>query len=125
MNKRLLRLISKCTNIPYPKKICESEIKSILYNQFHNIGIDARLEVAGPNSRYDIVIFKNHKARIIIECKSWNNNYYEKLKKARNYTNKQIRKYKSTGFEVFTCGNIRQIPKTISIIKNKISNIRQ
>lgn len=61
--------------IQYPKKTSEFEIHSSIFNKLKALGYDVRGEVTfinkngGRNARFDLVIFKNKNAILIIEVK--------------------------------------------------------
>ncbi len=107
--------------IPYPKKkFSHDEIKAQIYIKLIELGIDAHLEVITPKldgraPRLDIVIFKNHKARGIIECKSWSLTYLRNRKYQKNKNSKQLTRYREHfKLPLFVCGCRASIEPAVS-----------
>jgi hypothetical protein len=77
--KRKREFYSDSTYIPYPTRYSEAEIQCFLLNSLINLNLDARAEVTSQDrrSRFDIVIFREHKAIRIIEVKSSEHNPIE------------------------------------------------
>lgn len=110
--------------IAYPTKVNESEIQAELWGKLKAKGYDARLEVivyseklrgkVRNKSILDIVLFKNHQAIGIIECKSWSKSYLRNRKYQECRNTKQLKKYQGMfQLPLFVCGCLKSIEPAV------------
>lgn len=102
--------------IKYPTKESEFEIQATLFNRLKELGHDVRGEVTDRQegrekgfrqSRFDIVVFENKKAKFIIEVKNY---------KKTNFTTRQDVKYSQYEAELIYCSSIEGIDELIKYI---------
>ena len=99
--------------IPYPARTSEFEIQAELFRGLKQSGYDVRGEVKVPcnretctkGARFDLVVFKDKQAAVLIEVKS---RLTSRGHKPIMQT-KQYQRYIRFGLPVIYCTNLRQI----------------
>jgi len=102
--------------IQYPEKQSEFEIQATLFNKLVSLGYDVRGEVTYRDlsakkgfkqSRFDVVLFKDKKAILIIEVKNY---------KKENFETRQDIKYRGFGIDVVYLSSLEGIDDLVSYI---------
>lgn len=103
-------------HIKYPYKESEFEIQAAIFNRLKELGYDVRGEVTDiqperekgfRQSRFDLVVFENKKAKFIIEVKNY---------KKTNFNTRQDLKYLQYEAELIYCSSINGIEDLIKYI---------
>ena len=105
--------IMEVYKIPYPQRMTEFEIQSLLFGILKKEGFKVRGEVKAYKSRLDVVVYDdNYKARVIIEVKA------RKRIRAKVRKYKQVIKYEELfGLPVIVCLNQQKVTETINQVK--------
>lgn len=103
--------------IPYPKTKSEFEIQAELFFALKNEGFSVRGEVSAKNesgkSIFDLVVFVDDQAEIIIEVKN-----SPHLALVNGKRTKQAKKYNSYGLAVIYHTSLHSVEETVAKIKN-------
>lgn len=107
--------------IQYPARTSEFEIQAELFQDLKQLGYDIHGEVptswnrrtGTKGARFDLVIFRNKRAAVLIEVKS---HLAGRSHKPTTQT-KQYQRYSQYGLPVIYCTNLTQIEETIAKVE--------
>ena len=102
--------------IPYPSELSENEVQTKLYNLLIRNGLDARCQVMASDrkSLFDIVIYVNKSAILIIEVKK---------KRGKLGSGEQIHRYRQYGVKAIYCQGEDDIKSCVKVAFNKVRHV--